>query len=179
MKHQYTGSVVLTLAFLIGAPSATLASNTQDAGDALFVLIPLTGIATATLKKDREGQIQFLKSFVVNAVVTGGLKAVIDKRRPDGSCCESFPSGHTSFSFMGATFLQKRYGPKFGVPAYAAATFVAYSRVFADKHFVEDVIAGAAIGYMASCLFTSPYQGVTITPVTARDFVGITFSKAW
>ena len=179
MKQQHIWLPVLTLVFLIGAPSTSLASNTQKAGDALFVLIPLTGIANATLKKDREGQIQFLKSFVLNATVTGGLKAVIDKRRPDGSCCESFPSGHTSFSFMGATFLQKRYGRKFGIPAYAAATFVGYSRVVSDKHFVEDVIAGAAIGYLSSYLFTSQYEGVTITPVTGSDFIGITFSKTW
>lgn len=179
MQQQHVWSLVLTLVFLISAPSTSWASNTQKAGDALFVLIPLSGIAIATLKTDREGQMQFLKSFVLNAAVTGGLKAVIDKRRPDGSCCESFPSGHTSFSFMGATFLQNRYGRKFGIPAYAAATFVGYSRVVSDKHFVEDVIAGAAIGYLSSYLFTSRYKGVSITPVTASDFVGITFSRNW
>jgi len=179
MKQQHPWSVVLALTFLIGIPSTSFASKTQSAGDALFVLIPLTGIATATIKNDREGQFQFLKAFVANAAVTGALKAAIDKRRPDGNCCDSFPSGHTSFSFMGATFLQKRYGRKFAIPAYAAATFVAYSRVQSDKHFVEDVVAGAAIGYLSSYFFTTRYEGVAITPVTGGDFIGITFSKAW
>ncbi|NOX70866.1 MAG: phosphatase PAP2 family protein [Gammaproteobacteria bacterium] len=179
MKQHLAWSVVLALTLLTGAPSTTFASDTQKAGDALLVLIPLTGFATATIKRDREGQVQFIKAFVANAAITGALKSAIDKRRPNGNCCESFPSGHASISFMGATFLQKRYGRKLGIPAYAAATFVAYSRVESDKHFVEDVIAGAAIGYLSSYFFTTPYKGVAIAPVTGRDFVGITFSKAW
>lgn len=179
MKQHLAWSAVLALTLLTGAPSTTFASDTQKAGDALLVLIPLTGFATATIKRDREGQVQFIKAFVANAAITGALKFAIDKRRPNGNCCESFPSGHASISFMGATFLQKRYGQKLGIPAYAAATFVAYSRVESDKHFVEDVIAGAAIGYLSSYFFTTRYQGVAITPVAGGDFVGVTFSKAW
>jgi membrane-associated phospholipid phosphatase len=169
----------MSLAILIGTPSAAFASNTESAGDALSFLLPLAGFATATAKHDREGQVQFLKSFAVNAVLTRGLKAAIDKSRPDGDCCDSFPSSHTSFAFMGASFLHKRYGRKYAIPAYTAATFVAYSRVFADRHFVEDVVAGAAIGYMSSYLFTTGYKGMTVSPIATHDFVGIAFGKAW
>lgn len=167
------------LAILIVSPSATMASTTEDVGDVLALLVPLTGIATATLKHDREGQVQFLKSFATNAVITGGLKAAVDKTRPDGECCDSFPSAHSSLSFMGAAFLSRRYGPKFGIPAYAAASYVAYSRVVTDRHFVEDVVAGAAIGYLSSYFFTTEYMGVSVTPVASSDFVGISFSKTW
>lgn len=179
MKQQHAWSLVLALVFLTVSPSTTFAADTQKAGDALLVLIPLTGFATATIKRDREGQIQFIKAFIANAAVTGALKSVIDKRRPNGNCCESFPSGHASISFMGATFLQKRYGRKLGIPAYVAATFVAYSRVESDKHFVEDVVAGATIGYLSSYFFTTAYKGVAITPVAGGDFVGVTFSRTW
>lgn len=94
-------AILAILAILIVSPSATMASTTEDVGDVLALLVPLTGIATATLKHDREGQVQFLKSFATNAVITGGLKAAVDKTRPDGECCDSFPSAHSSLSFMG------------------------------------------------------------------------------
>ena len=80
---------------------------------------------------------------------------------------------------MGATFLHRRYGRKFAIPAYAAATFVGYSRVQADKHFVIDVVAGAAIGSLSSYFLTTPYKGVNITPVAQGDMIGISFSKKW
>ena len=118
---------------------------------------------------------------VIGALLKRLLKseAAIDKTRPDGDCCDSFPSGHASFTFMGASFLQRRYGWKYGLPAYAAATFVAYSRVEADRHFVEDVVAGAAIGFLSSYYFTTRYPGVSIIPVARRDFAGVTFSMQW
>jgi len=171
--------ILLSHALLLGAPVAESASNTEKAGDILFVLLPVTGFATAYIKHDREGQAQFVKAFAANAIVTFGLKAAIDKTRPDGDCCDSFPSGHASFTFMGASFLQRRYGWKYGMPAYAAATFVAYSRVESDRHFVEDVVAGAAIGFLSSYYFTTRYPGVSIIPVARRDFAGVTFSMQW
>jgi membrane-associated phospholipid phosphatase len=172
-------SLALALLLTFCIPVSANASNTETAGDVLFVLIPLTGIATATVKGDREGQVQFLKSFLTNTLITAVLKASIDKTRPDGDCCDSFPSGHTSFSFMGASFLHTRYGKKYGIPAYAAATFVGYSRVSADRHHVEDVLAGAAIGYLSSYLFTSRYAGLEVTPVARHNFIGVAFARSW
>ena len=74
-------------------------------------------------------------SFGVNAAVTYSLKKSIHKMRPDGTDNESFPSGHTSVAFCGATTLMHEYrkvSPWIGVAGYAVAT--------------EDVVAGAAIG---------------------------------
>ena len=58
-------------------------------------------------------------------------------------------------SFAAAATLHKRYGWKYGFPAYAVATFVGAARVRADKHFVHDVIAGAALGEAAGWLITT------------------------
>jgi membrane-associated phospholipid phosphatase len=179
MTKQKVWQKIAALAVLVATPTASLASDVESAGNTLAYLLPLAGIATATIKHDRQGQIQFLKSLATNAVLTGGLKASIDKRRPDGDCCDSFPSGHTSFAFMGASFLHKRYGRKYAIPVYAAASFVAYSRVVSDRHYVEDVVAGAAIGYLSSYFFTTKYKGVTVSPVASDNFVGITFNKVW
>jgi membrane-associated phospholipid phosphatase len=55
--------------------------------------------------------------------------------------------------------MRKRYGWEYGIPAYAAASFVAYSRVEAREHYAHDVIAGAGIGILSSYIFTKPYKG--------------------
>jgi membrane-associated phospholipid phosphatase len=41
----------------------------------------------------------------------------------------SFPSGHTTVTFASATVLQRHFGWKIGLPAYAVASYVAASRV--------------------------------------------------
>jgi membrane-associated phospholipid phosphatase len=80
---------------------------------------------------------------------------------------------------MGATFIHKRYGWKYAVPAYIAATYVGYSRVEADKHYVEDVIAGAAIGVLSSYFLTTPYDDLEITPLVGNGVYGVYISKRW
>ena len=80
---------------------------------------------------------------------------------------------------MGAAFIHERYGWKYSVPAYIAATYVAYSRVEADKHYVEDVVAGAAIGVVSSFVFTTSYQGLEVTPVVGNGFYGVYVSSTW
>src|SRR4030095_7931546 len=88
------------------------------------------------------------------SIVTTGLKLVIEEERPDESNDKSFPSGHTSSSFAAAATLHKRFGWEVGVPAHLVAAFVGVARVKADKHFVHDVIAGAAIGEASGWLLT-------------------------
>ncbi len=76
---------------------------------------------------------------------TYALKFARDVQRPDGDRY-SFPSGHTSSAFSGATLIQMRYGTKFGLPAFLLAGFVGYSRVQAERHYWADVIGGAVLG---------------------------------
>jgi membrane-associated phospholipid phosphatase len=82
-------------------------------------------------------------------VVTAGLKYSIDETRPNGQS-RSFPSGHTSIAFTGAEFIRKEYGWRWAAPAYIAAGFVGFSRVEAKKHYVHDVVTGAALGVLAN-----------------------------
>ncbi len=97
--------------------------------------------------------------LVVNTV-TGGLKEVTGRYRPDGYDDYSFPSGHTSSSFMWATVLSRHYGWKKALPAYAAASYVGASRIRSQKHHLTDVLAGAALGYIV---------GRTVTRRSAED----------
>jgi membrane-associated phospholipid phosphatase len=69
--------------------------------------------------------------------------------------------------------MRKRYGWEYGLPAYAIATFVSYSRVAVKQHYTTDVIGGAAVGVVSSYLLTHPYKGWTIQPEAGYSYFGI------
>lgn len=170
--------VILSFVLCTGVflPRPAVAADTiETSGDIIQILIPAVAYGTTFYLDDKEGRMQFYKSFFTTIAVTQGLKFTIDKDRPNGSE-QSFPSGHTSAAFQGATFIHQRYGLNYGIPAYIAASFVGYSRVEADKHYIEDVLAGAAIGAASSLYFTEPYKGVKITPVAGSGYYGVTLS---
>lgn len=89
-----------------------------------------------------------LEAQAVNGVLTEGIKVAVRRRRPSGGPY-SFPSGHTSSTFATASVLQRRFGWKVGVPAYAFGGYVAASRLQQNQHYLSDVIFGAAIGAVA------------------------------
>lgn len=129
----------------------------DTAGDVGRLLIPVAAAGATLAKKDREGGKQLFLSLLAAAAVTEGLKAVVHERRPNGGD-HSFPSGHASISFAGATYLQVRYGWTYGIPAFLAAAFVGYSRVEAEEHWTKDVLGGAAIGIASGWIFTSRFR---------------------
>lgn len=128
------------------------------AGDVLLFAMPAATLATTLIIKDKEGTWQFLRGFLVTELVTYGFKLAVNKKRPDASNNNSFPSGHTSTTFHSASFIHKRYGLMKSLPAYALAGFTAMSRIDAKKHDAVDVLAGAAIGIGSTLLFTTEYQ---------------------
>ncbi len=88
-------------------------------------------------------------SFVIDVGVTYSLKYSIHSTRPDGTDRHSFPSGHTSIVFCGATILHKEFwktSPWISVAGYSVALFTAADRVIRNRHHWGDVLAGAAIG---------------------------------
>lgn len=161
-------------------PTVQAADTVVNAGTALMVILPATAYASTFMLDDKEGRMQFYKSFLTNLVVTDVLKVTIDKKRPNGKG-KSFPSGHTSVTFQAATFIQQRYGWKYSIPAYIGATFVGYSRVQSDNHYNIDVFAGAAIGMLSSYYFTKPYKGFEITPFSdvRHGRYGVSIAKNW
>lgn len=89
-----------------------------------------------------------IRAQMITALFTQALKLSVGRRRPDGTRF-SFPSGHASSTFATATVLQRHFGWKAGIPAYAFATYVAGSRLQENKHFASDVIVGAALGIVS------------------------------
>jgi membrane-associated phospholipid phosphatase len=150
----------------------------ETAGDILQFVIPATAGGLTLAYSDYRGTLQFGGSLALTEGVTYGLKYTVNETRPNGGS-QSFPSGHTSISFCGAEFIRKRYGWELGIPAYAAASFVAYSRVEANAHWPHDVIAGASIGIVSSFIFTTPYKGWKVKTDAGPGLHGIFLSKSW
>jgi membrane-associated phospholipid phosphatase len=93
--------------------------------------------------------LDLLRAQIVTQTLTYGLKVATQRERPDGSDGYSFPSGHASTTFATATVLQRHLGLKAAVPTYAIATYVAFSRLYEDRHHLSDVVFGATVGLIA------------------------------
>lgn len=148
----------LLLPFCFIEPSFAQKETVETIGDVILLTLPTAALGSTVLLEDYEGTLQMAEGMITNVLLTHGLKVTVNKPRPDLSDNRSFPSGHTSITFQGASFIQRRYGWKYGVPAYALAVFTGYSRVHADKHDGWDVLAGAIVGIGSTYIFTSPYQ---------------------
>ena len=173
--------IIFTITFILFL-SPTLQADTKEnvelAGDIMVLALPATAYGMNIYKQDGEGALQFTASLATTMATTYILKYTIDAERPNGENNRSFPSGHTSASFSSATFIQMRYGWKYGVPAYAAATFVAWSRLYTDKHYTRDVIAGAALGALSSYIFTTKYKSdIQVTPIADNGIYGLQISS--
>lgn len=92
-------------------------------------------------------------SYIAMGVTVNVMKLLIDEKRPDTEAKNSFPSGHTATAFMGAEILRKEYGevsPWIGYSGYAVAVATGYLRIYNDRHYINDVIAGACIGILST-----------------------------
>ena len=119
----------------------------------------------SAVKRDKNGLLQLGVGTVATMGVVLGTKYAVDSKRPDGGSL-SFPSGHTAGAFAGASYLHYRYGWKWGLPAYAAAAVVGYSRVEADRHYWYDVVGGAAIANLFAFVVTDSFDDdVVIIPI--------------
>lgn len=166
--------ILLVLMDVLLVSSSTMASDQADiAGTVVLVVIPAVAYGSTFILDDEEGRNQFYKTFLTTLGTTYALKLAIDKDRPNGKSM-SFPSGHASAAFSGASFIQKRYGWQYGFPAYLAASFVGWSRVEADQHYIEDVLAGAAIGIVSTYIFTDSYtEKLAIIPFAGDQSLGL------
>jgi membrane-associated phospholipid phosphatase len=173
-------AALLLFCLLTTGVAQARADGVETAGTALSVALPLFA-GTMTLRNDdAEGRWQLAEALALTAGVTYGLKYSIDATRPNGGN-HSFPSAHTSVSFAAADFVGRRYGWQYGIPAYAAAGFVGYSRVEAKAHHRYDVVAGAALGILSDALFTSRFngKGVKVSAMPSSDGATLQLTCAW
>lgn len=95
----------------------------------------------------------YLTSTILMAGTVSLLKHSVGSLRPDGSAYNSFPSGHTATAFAAAEFLHQEFKNSshlLSYSGYLAASATGTLRMFNDKHYLSDVIAGAGIGILST-----------------------------
>ncbi len=163
---------LLCLSATIFATNAHAGSALTTYGDIAQIGIPLTAGAISLYKGDKEGFVQLAEGALYTVIATQGLKYAVNAERPNGGD-HSFPSGHTAAATQGAAYLQFRYGAAYGVPAYAAAALVGYSRVEGEYHHWRDVIAGMALATGIQYAVTEAGYSITVHPYFADKETGI------
>ena len=92
-------------------------------------------------------------SYLLMGTSVYALKKITKEERPDKSGFNSFPSGHTATAFAGAEFLWQEYKDVsiwYGISGYLVATGTGIFRIYNDKHWLTDVVAGAGIGILST-----------------------------
>ena len=90
-----------------------------------------------------------LRAQAIAELMVQPLKLATQRMRPDGSNRLSFPSGHAAVTFAGATVIARHLGWKYSFVAYSIASYVAASRLHDNRHYLSDVVFGAAVGSIA------------------------------
>jgi membrane-associated phospholipid phosphatase len=154
--------VVLLGTALFAVPAR--ADKIEQAGTDVAIAMPvIAGGITLAHDWDWSGAAQLTVDTGLTVGTALILKHLVHERRPDHSDFQSFPSDTAALAFAPAAYLWDRYGWQYGVPAYAAAAFVGYSRVEAKQHHWWDVAASAGIAMTYSHFVTARWRGDQFT----------------
>ena len=102
------------------------------------------------LTKDQlalDRSILMAKATIYSGAVTNIIKTSARETRPNGGSY-SFPSGHATVAFAFSSLVTMEHSLPWGIAANAMATFVGFSRMNDNAHYLHDVLAGATIGTM-------------------------------
>lgn len=183
MSDRLINRFVLLLVILI-LPFHASAQHKAYHGDGIDNILEFVPVVSAyTLKACGVESASSWKRLVVNTAasyaismgVAYTLKHAIHKTRPDGTDNQSFPSGHATRAFAGATILAHEYGkrsPWIAVAGYGVAALTAADRIRRNRHDATDVLTGAAIGVAATEL--GYFLGDKITGEKSRYNVSFT-----
>lgn len=104
-------------------------------------------------------------SSATMALIVNTVKHTVREPRPyNPNVRNSFPSGHTATAFMGAEIVREEYGWGYGAAAYGISTLIGVARLYNDRHWLNDVIAGAGVGILSARV------GYWLLPYTSRIF---------
>ena len=90
-----------------------------------------------------------LQAQILTEILVQPIKFATHRQRPDLSDHQSFPSGHAAVTFAGATVIERHLGWRKSILGYSIASYVAASRLHDNRHYLSDVIFGAAVGSIA------------------------------
>ena len=130
----------------------------------LYVL-PALGVQAKNSVKDRT--IILATSYLLMGLTVNAFKKTASVERPDGRGLNSFPSGHTATAFMGAELMYQEFKDQsvwYGVSGYVVAAGTGAFRMYNNRHWLTDVVAGAGIGIL------SAKAGYWLFPYTSKIF---------
>lgn len=133
-------------------------------------------------------------SYGITVLPVRQIKEHYEAERPYGGN-NAFPSGHTATAFVGAHMIYKEFkdsNPWIAYSGYAMGTVVGAARVIHNKHWVCDVLAGAAIAIIGTELAYLIYfpirnfitdkvnnlfdKYILLTPVVNQENIGVNFT---
>jgi hypothetical protein len=120
-----------------------------------------------------------LQAVAVSEGLTQVLKYSTRRERPDGSAKTSFPSGHAADTFAFATALERHFGWKGAVPAYIFASYVAISRLPANRHWLSDAVFGSSVGIIAGRTVTRHGREFPITVAAVPGGAALMFARSY
>lgn len=177
-----TTSTLCRLSLCCALASPAWADNTQSwgrASDLMAAGLPALAAGLVLNQGDATGARQLALSLGSSVAAAELLKASVHSTRPDGSDNKSFPSGHTAVAFAAASFVDRRYGEQYAAFTpllYGVATLTGVARVEAKKHRWGDVLAGGAIGWGASRLWTEPVAGGQLSVLPAAKGLAVAWA---
>lgn len=155
--------------------------------------IVMSGIFTYGLiagnEKYKSTALLALESFCLASLVTRIPKTLAGRERPDDWQNDgpyrfngplggnSFPSGHTTASFAVASVIATQFRDSKWIPvtAYTVAGLAGLSRIYDNKHWLTDVVAGATVGTLVGNLVSHRKTNarLTLVPFGNGYFQGI------
>jgi len=145
--------------------SDAVARGFRNGGQPEVVFGVAGGIVVAGVVSGRPGLrrsgVRVLSAVVVAGVTTAVFKGGMGRLRPSETTDpyvfkpftqhDAFPSGHSTMAFALATSLAEEVHNRWVTAAlYAGATGTAWSRLNDHRHWLSDVMAGAAVGITAA-----------------------------
>jgi hypothetical protein len=140
-------------------------------------VVPQTTDESRTNKFSHLG-FDLIRAQLLAGGLVHGMKQVAQRDRPTGECC-SFPSGHAASAFAAAAVLERHLGYRLSWPALVGATYVGMSRMVDNRHFLSDVIMGAAIGEATGWTIVGRHgrSSYAVQPVPIRGGIMLTLTK--
>lgn len=145
--------------------------------------------------RSRSTGLMMAESFVVSGVLVRIPKYLAGRVRPDAWDSRgphdwqgpfngtSFPSGHTTSAFAVASVVAWQYRDTPWVPltAYTLATLAGLSRIYDNRHWVSDVVAGAIFGTVSGRFISRRNEDrqLSLQPTALGGVSGVSVVYRW
>lgn len=183
--HSCVPLALAALLVLHAAPAVADANEytgEELAADIITAALPVGAFAIAHYQDDGAGEGQFFRANAASLLLNTTLRVAFNQteygERPNGNQY-AFPSGHVGFVVTQASFLQRRFGWQYGVPAYALSAYVAWVRVDTDHHHWRDVVAAVAVAELTTRFFVTPHDAVHVAPIVGPEWLGVRIERSF